>query len=54
LPAPVVCVRASQSRGVRLGVTGSVKFDGNGDNMQQIISAYEVKNGAWVQVPFTP
>jgi branched-chain amino acid transport system substrate-binding protein len=36
------------------GVTGSVKFDGNGDNMQQIISAYEVKNGAWVQVPFTP
>jgi len=30
------------------GVTGSISFDAKGDNTQQIISAYIVKDGAWV------
>ena len=29
------------------GVTGDVSFDKKGDNAQQVISAYIVKNGAW-------
>ncbi len=32
------------------GVTGMVAFDENGDNKQQIISAYKVTDGAWVQI----
>ena len=33
------------------GVTGTVKFDGDGDNKEQIISSYQVTNGEWVQMP---
>ena len=29
------------------GVTGKVSFDKKGDNAEQVISAYTVKNGAW-------
>ena len=29
------------------GVTGLVEFDEKGDNKDQVISAYEVKDGAW-------
>jgi len=32
------------------GVTGSVAFDENGDNKQQVISAYKVDGGEWVQI----
>ncbi len=32
------------------GVTGTVAFDQNGDNKQQVISAYKVENGEWVQI----
>lgn len=32
------------------GVTGEVAFDENGDNKQQIISAFRVENGAWTQI----
>ncbi len=32
------------------GVTGVVSFDENGDNKQQIISAYKVEAGAWKQI----
>lgn len=29
------------------GITGKVEFDENGDNKQQVISVYAVKDGAW-------
>lgn len=32
------------------GVTGTVAFDENGDNKQQIISAYKVDSGEWKQI----
>ena len=32
------------------GVTGTVAFDKNGDNKQQIISEYKVTGGEWVQL----
>lgn len=32
------------------GVTGTTQFDENGDTLNQAISAYRVKNGAWAQV----
>lgn len=32
------------------GVTGTVAFDENGDNKQQIISAYKVDGGEWKQI----
>ena len=32
------------------GVTGTVAFDENGDNKQQVISQYKVINGAWEQL----
>jgi len=32
------------------GVTGIVAFDENGDNKQQVISAYKVDGGAWKQI----
>ncbi|MDZ4169254.1 MAG: branched-chain amino acid ABC transporter substrate-binding protein [Coriobacteriia bacterium] len=32
------------------GVTGVVEFDSNGDNKQQIISAYRVEGGEWKQI----
>jgi len=32
------------------GVTGVVAFDENGDNKQQIISAYKVEGGEWKQI----
>ncbi len=32
------------------GVTGVIEFDENGDNKQQIISAYRVVGGAWEQI----
>ncbi len=32
------------------GVTGTVAFDANGDNKQQVISAYKVDGGKWVQI----
>lgn len=32
------------------GVTGTVAFDENGDNKQQVISAYRVKGDEWVQL----
>ncbi len=31
------------------GVTGSVAFDQNGDNKEQVISAFKVTNGEWTQ-----
>lgn len=32
------------------GVTGTIAFDENGDNKQQIISAYKVEAGEWKQI----
>ena len=32
------------------GVTGTVAFDENGDNKQQVISAYKVTSGEWKQI----
>lgn len=32
------------------GATGTVAFDANGDNQEQVVSAYRVENGEWVQV----
>jgi branched-chain amino acid transport system substrate-binding protein len=32
------------------GVTGTVEFDENGDNKQQVISAYKVDGDKWVQI----
>jgi len=32
------------------GVTGTVAFDENGDNKQQVISAYKVTGGEWKQI----
>ena len=32
------------------GVTGTVAFDQNGDNKQQVISAYQVTGGEWKQI----
>jgi branched-chain amino acid transport system substrate-binding protein len=32
------------------GVTGTVAFDENGDNKQQVISAYRVEGGEWKQI----
>lgn len=32
------------------GVTGDISFDENGDNTQQIISAYRVEGGEWKQI----
>jgi len=31
-------------------VTGVVAFDENGDNKQQVISAYNVNGGEWKQI----
>jgi hypothetical protein len=31
-------------------VTGVIAFDANGDNKQQVISAYKVQNGEWKQI----
>ncbi len=46
--------RAAVSDAVRNGsfdgVTGIIEFDENGDNKQQIISAYRVVGGAWEQI----
>lgn len=33
-----------------LGVTGTIAFDANGDNRQQAISAYRVRDGEWAQL----
>lgn len=47
--------RAVVSNAVRSGsvegVTGTVAFDENGDNRQQVISAYRVEAGAWKPLP---
>lgn len=32
------------------GVTGDISFDTNGDNTQQVISAYKVEGGEWKQI----
>jgi branched-chain amino acid transport system substrate-binding protein len=46
--------RAAVVKAVRTGsidgVTGVIAFDANGDNKQQIISAYKVQNGKWTQI----
>jgi branched-chain amino acid transport system substrate-binding protein len=46
--------RAAVAEAIRAGsidgVTGTVAFDENGDNKQQVISAYKVENGEWVQI----
>jgi branched-chain amino acid transport system substrate-binding protein len=46
--------RAQVEQGVRAGsvdgVTGTIAFDKNGDNMQQIISAYKVVGDEWKQI----
>lgn len=46
--------RASVMDAVRAGsydgVTGNVAFDENGDNKQQVISAYKVTGGEWKQI----
>lgn len=46
--------RAAVAEAVRAGtvdgVTGSVAFDENGDNKEQVISAYKVTGGEWKQV----
>ena len=31
-------------------MTGTVAFDENGDNKQQVISAYKVDGGEWEQI----
>lgn len=46
--------RADVARDIRetstSGVTGTVAFDANGDNRQQAISAYRVRDGEWAQL----
>jgi len=46
--------RAAVAKAIRAGsidgVTGTVAFDANGDNKQQVISAYKVSGGEWVQI----
>ncbi|MBS3956345.1 MAG: branched-chain amino acid ABC transporter substrate-binding protein [Clostridiales bacterium] len=46
--------RAAVAEAIRAGsfdgVTGVIEFDENGDNKQQIISAYRVVGGAWEQI----
>lgn len=46
--------RAEVAKAIRAGsvagVTGTIEFDENGDNKQQVISAYRVEKGEWVQI----
>jgi branched-chain amino acid transport system substrate-binding protein len=46
--------RAAVAEAIRAGsidgVTGTVAFDANGDNKQQVISAYKVEGGEWKQI----
>lgn len=44
--AVAAAIRASSVE----GVTGSIAFDTNGDNVQQVISAYKVTGGEWKQL----
>lgn len=50
--------RATVAEAIRAGtidgVTGTIAFDENGDNKQQIISAYRVEDGEWTQIQETP
>lgn len=43
-------VMAAIREGAVDGVTGNVAFDSNGDNKQQVISAYKVTGGEWKQI----